>query len=179
MKIGGKHTGHIRLSLLLLGLPLLVYLAGIRGTVSLWHTARANRTTIENARLPATKGNSPGSKPGSASGVLQTALSADPVRQEELLASLSDVITGNRLTVERYTPYLIGQDGETDVYVCEVLLRGDFKALTRLVSEVEKEGTPGGLVSTNYSLGVNNQTRKTYLQMTLTIQQLTTRKTDN
>lgn len=165
------------------GLLLLVYLGGVRNTLSLWRICRENRVAIQNAANSIPTGDTvtaPADKTDPdrihTDSTGKSDLHPLPVLQEEILARLAEALTRNHITVERYTPYLLARDGETDVYACEVLLRGSFKGLTRLLAEVEKDRSQGGLVSTDYRLMVNNQTRVKYLQLTLVIEQLDSKK---
>lgn len=169
MKTAIKNTGLLKLALLLIGLPALVWLGGVRRTVEVWKNVRTNRMTIisSHASLAAAK--------FSKLGLAGRTDSLPPFsRHEELLEGLSETMRANHLRVERYTPYLIGQNGEANIYACEILIRGRFTALTRLIDAMERdEALSDEIVSTDYRTVINNQNKQKHLQLTLVIQQIT------
>lgn len=161
-----NYTGLVRLLFLLIGVPLLAYTFGVKRTMGLWNRSEENRVMLES--LKKVKTESTGFQ------VFPDISVANSVRSGGLLQVLAESMHNHGITAERYTPYLIASESDSELYAGELVVTGGYIALTRFLAEAEKKEGIGRIVSADYRITEHPQSRKRSLTLTLILQQITT-----
>ena len=172
MKRAKNYEGAVKLFLLLIGTPLLVYWAGIRRTVSLWKAGRETGMLIEAARTDTV-----------GSGIVSERLplvrdGENLLKSGGLLGVVTPLAERYGVSPEKYTPCLIRETEDAEIYAGELTLTGGYLPLTRMLAALEKLPGSVRIVSVEYRLGVRPRTRENVLQLTLVSQQITIHSND-
>jgi hypothetical protein len=100
----------------------------------------------------------------------------DAIRSGAVLHRLAPALERHGVAAERYTPCRLHAEAGAELCAGELLLSGDFLALTRLLEEIERGCTSERIVSVGYAAAIDPQSRKKKLQMTVVFQQITQNK---
>lgn len=163
-KING-YTGLIKLVGLVFGLPLLIYLCGIRQTVDHYRTTQALSAQIESmqANRDVVK-----EKPL----FEKNPEDSDAVKTGGILNRVTPLLERFEVKAESYTPYLLFRGDGAEVYAGELLLSGRFISLTGLLDELQKQLRDERIVSVTYRTAIHPKSRKKQLQTTVIFQQI-------
>jgi hypothetical protein len=159
-----RYGGLTRLLGLIVGLPLLVGSFGIRRTLEMRRTVDEQAERIEQVRTASL------APPVAVADTTPDAWIRDGSFLRLVGVDRPDVIP------ERYTPWLIRQQGDAGLYAGELVLSGRFIPMTRLLAEIES-ALPERIVSVGYRLNEQQPGRQKKLQMTLIVQQITENQT--
>lgn len=157
----GKYEGVVRLVLLLVVLPAVVYRLSLERTVALWgEVRRAERTLAETEAAPV--------QPDASVVMLDT---VELIAGGGLLELLERLGPDSSAEVVSYTPYRTREGDDFTLRTAEIVLSGDFVPLLRTLDATEREFSGCRLLSSEFK--TIRRGRQTSLQLTLVVQQLT------
>ncbi|WP_418679901.1 hypothetical protein [Alistipes ihumii] len=157
----GKYEGVVRLVLLLVVLPAVVYRLSLERTVALWgEVRRAERTLAESATTPV--------QPATPVAMLDT---VELIAGGGLLDLLERLDPDSSVRIVSYTPYLTREGDDFTLRTAEIVLSGGFVPLLRTLDAAERELSGCRLLSSEFK--TIRRGRQTSLQLTLVVQQLT------
>ena len=157
----GKYDGVVRLVLLLVVLPAVVYRLSLERTVALWgEVRRAERTLAESATTPV--------QPATPVAMLDT---VELIAGGGLLDLLERLDPDSSVRIVSYTPYLTREGDDFTLRTAEIVLSGGFVPLLRTLDAAERELSGCRLLSSEFK--TIRRGRQTSLQLTLVVQQLT------
>jgi hypothetical protein len=157
-------AGAARLLGLIVGLPLLAGLLGLRGTIGRHRTIREQGERIEWLRTAAA------GRPVPPNDTLAPAAPRAGIGSGSFLRLVGAGHPG--VTTERYTPYRIRQQGAAELHAGELVLSGGFIPMTRLLAKIEATW-PEMIVSVGYRTEEQPPGRQKKLVMTLILQEFT------
>lgn len=156
----GKYEGVVRLVLLLVVLPAVVYRLSLERTVALWgEVRRAERTLAESATTPV--------QPATPVAMLDT---VELIAGGGLLDLLERLDPDSSVRIVSYTPYLTREGDDFTLRTAEIVLSGGFVPLLRTLDAAERELSGCRLLSSEFK--TIRRGRQTSLQLTLVVQQL-------
>ena len=157
----GRYEGVVRLVLLLVVLPAVVYRLSLGRTVALWgEVCRAERTLAE--------ADSASIQPDTPAAMLDT---EELIAGGGLLELLERLGPDSSAEVVSYTPYRTREGDDFTLRTAEIVLSGDFVPLLRTLDAAERELSGCRLLSSEFK--TVRRGRQTSLQLTLVVQQLT------
>lgn len=157
----GRYEGVVRLVLLLVVLPAVVYRLSLERTVALWgEVRRAERTLAEAESAPV--------QPDTPAAMLDT---VELIAGGGLLELLERLDSDSSAEVVSYTPYLTREGDDFTLRTAEIVLSGDFVPLLRTLDAAERELSGCRLLSSEFK--TVRRGRQTSLQLTFIVQQLT------
>lgn len=157
----GKYEGVVRLALLLVVLPAVVYRLSLGRTVALWgEVRRAERTLAESATTPV--------QPATPVAMLDT---VELIAGGGLLELLERFDPDSSVRIVSYTPYLTRKGDDFTLRTAEIVLSGGFAPLLRTLDATERELSGCRLLSSEFK--TIRRGRQTSLLLTLVVQQLT------
>ena len=157
----GRYEGVVRLVLLLVVLPAVVYRLSLGRTVALWgEVRRAERTLAEAEAAPV--------QPDTSAAMLDT---VELIAGGGLLELLERLGPDSSAEVVSYTPYLTREGDDFTLRTAEIVLSGGFVPLLRTLDAAERELSGCRLLSSGFK--TVRRGRQTSLQFTLIVQQLT------
>ena len=159
-----RYEGVIKLSVLLIIVPLFAYKLGVSRTVSQWRKYRSDQSQI---RLLESMDNVP---------KVSTTQHSDLLNSGDLLKIISPNIEKNGLSVDLYIPYLTDTSGITILRSAEIVLRGGFIPLLETIHALEHDIPQVSLRSLEFASSNNLREREMQLRATLTVQQITHRE---
>ena len=160
----GRYEGVVRLVLLLIVLPAAVYRLSLGRTVALWgEVCRAERTIAEAETAPV--------QPDTSAGMLDT---VELISGGGLLDLLERLVPDSSVRIVSYTPYLTREGDDFTLRTAEIVLSGGFVPLLRTLGAAEREFSGCRLLSSGFK--TLRRGRRTSLQLTLVIQQLTDKR---
>ena len=160
----GRYEGVVRLVLLLVVLPAAVYRLSLGRTVALWgEVCRAERTIAET--------DSASIQPDTPAAMLDT---VELIAGGGLLDLLERLVPDSSVRVVSYTPYLTREGDDFTLRTAEIVLSGGFVPLLRTLGAAERELSGCRLLSSGFK--TLRRGRRTSLQLTLVIQQLTDKR---
>ena len=160
----GRYEGVVRLVLLLVVLPAAVYRLSLGRTVALWgEVCRAERTIAEAETASI--------QPDTPAAMLDT---VELIAGGNLLDLLERLVPDSSVRVVSYTPYLTREGDDFTLRTAEIVLSGGFVPLLQTLGAAERELSGCRLVSSGFK--TLRRGRRTSLQLTLVIQQLTDKR---
>ncbi|MGN0043805.1 hypothetical protein [Alistipes indistinctus] len=157
----GRYEGVVRLVLLLVVLPAVVYRLSLGRTIALWgEVRRAERTLAEADSAPI--------QPDTPAAMLDT---VELIAGGGLLELLERLGPDSSAEVVSYTPYRTREGDDFTLRTAEIVLSGDFVPLLRTLDAAERELSGCRLLSSEFK--TVRRGRQTSLQLTLVVQQLT------
>lgn len=157
----GRYEGVVRLVLLLVILPAVVYRLSLERTVALWgEVCRAERTLAEAEAAPV--------QPDTSAAMLDT---VELIAGGGLLELLERLDPDSSAEVVSYTPYRTREGDDFTLRTAEIVLSGGFVPLLRTLDAAERELSGCRLLSSGFK--TVRRGRQTSLQLTLIVQQLT------
>ena len=174
MKKYGKYEGLLKMALLLVGVPLMIYCLGIAKTVELKKELNNIEKQIAGAE------SIPAGERKTASLAKRTAGAhhpSDDIRTGALLAAITPILRQYGTTAVNYTPYLLRQEGDMELYAAEIVLAGKFIPLTRTLRDIEELSGDYHIVSVAYKTETEPRSRKKQLKLTIIFQQITIKQT--
>lgn len=167
-----KINGKIRLGVLLLSVPLLVWFGGLKTTVNLWVDYRNGKKLLEGCQL---KENEPENRKS----IKEFADGADRLERVvswldsgKLLEETGSESTACGVNVIRYTPWLSREEKEVRIYTGELVLSGRFVPLLQVVRSVENRCLGARIVSLAFQIQRDFRKKERCLYLTLLIQQM-------
>ena len=151
----GKYEGVVRLVLLLVVLPAVVYRLSLGRTVALWGEVRRTERTLAEAEAAP----------------VQPDASVVMLAGGGLLDLLERLDPDSSVRIVSYTPYLTRKGDDFTLRTAEIVLSGDFVPLLRTLDATERELSGCRLLSSGFK--TVRRGRQTSLQLTLVVQQLT------
>ena len=155
--------GILKLVVFLLLLPTIAWFFGFRRTYRLWQESGIQQERLEYLRS--------GEKDHSL--VFNGVPKKQILNNGALLGYLSGFIKQNHITILKYTPYLIYEEGDLRLYAGELILGGNFISLLKMIRYIEIHPEYGQIVSATFEVFTNRNRQKKQLKTTLVIQQLT------
>lgn len=170
MKRSSNYIGLFKLLILLIGFPYLIYSYGLVPTISAWNTSIGHKDFIKRfyADFPSD------SNKLKEKADIHTEINL--LKDGALLKHINKSLTENEVKPETFVPYLIKEEGDMELYVSEIILEGNYTGLTRLLSVMETDIVPKMIISVNYQINENPQTKKRVLLMSLLLQQIISKK---
>lgn len=158
-----EYTGIIKLSLLLIVLPLFVWSFALKKSVNLWKwygTEKAKLERLSKQELPVSAGFGPEYIGGS--------LLADG----KLLEGMAESIRRENLGVVGYLPVVLCQEGNYFLYAGELILSGKYNGLLRSVEVLERKMPSVRIVSAGFGLYKERYDDQPELRLTLVLVEL-------
>ena len=156
-----NYGGLIRLFVLLVILPLAAWCLGVGPTIGQWRKYRAEQSEI---RLLEAGGDRPESSPK---------LQEDLLNNGDLLKTVFPRIEKNGIHVDLYVPYRTETRGAITLRSAEVVLRGEYSSLLKVISALEHDVPQISLRSVEFASVNNLHEKKLQLRVSLIVQQLT------
>lgn len=158
-----KYTGILKLGVLLLVMPLVVWGWGLRRTVDLWSNYTYVKKRLE--QIPA-------------KGLIRQSTDWADTSQGLLLPDgrLLEVMAADfrkrKIVVIGFTPFLAQEESGFALYTGELLLSGSYIPLVRSVYEMEKRYSAVKIISADFQLYRENQKDPPQLRLRLIVVQL-------
>lgn len=167
-----KINGKIKLGVLLLAIPLLVWFAGLKTTVNLWMDCRNGKRLLEQLRFKE-------GEPANRRSIGEFADNADRpetavswLDSGKLLEEIGAENTACGVNVVRYTPWLTREEKDIKIYTGELVLSGRFVPLLRVIRSVENRCRGSRIVSLAFQIQRDTRKKERRLYLTLFIQQI-------
>ena len=158
-----KYGGLVRLAILLIIVPVAWHLS-ISRTVDQWRKYRIGQSEI---RLLEGMDNISGA---------MIELHNDLLNSGDILKALYPEIEANGLNVDLYVPYLTQTQGSTTLRSAEIVLRGEFISLLKIIRFLENDIPQVSLRSIEFASSNNPREKEKQLRATLIVQQITRRE---
>jgi len=156
-----RYEGLIRLLVLLLIVPMVVWKLGISRTVYQWRQYHTEQSQIE---LLGSMDKAPQTT---------TILYRDLLNSGDLLKVISLDVEENDLSVDLYVPYLTEIRGTATLRSAQIVLRGSFFSLLKMIHALEHDIPQVSLRSVEFSSSNNLREKEIQLRATLFVQQMT------
>lgn len=157
----GRYEGVVRLVLLLVVLPVVVYRLSLERTVALWGEVRRAERTLAEAEAAPVQSDTPAA-------MLDT---VELIAGGGLLELLERLDSDSSAEVVSYTPYRTREGDDFTLRTAEIVLSGGFVPLLRTLDAAERELSGCRLLSSGFK--TVRRGRQTSLQLTLVVQQRT------
>ena len=174
MKKYGKYEGMLKIAVLLIGVPLMIWWLGISQTTELNRMVKDTEKLISQAERGAAKAGGTGSQDRRPADNPQH---GDDIYTGALLGKMMPILREYQVIAVNYTPYLLRKEDNMELYAGEVILAGRFIPLTEVLKAIEE--TPDGcrVISATYKAETDPRSRKRQLRLTIIFQQITIKQT--
>ncbi|MDR2936146.1 MAG: hypothetical protein LBU80_02235 [Rikenellaceae bacterium] len=159
-----NRIGILKLAVLTVGAPLLVYVYAIRPAFALRHTVECQASELAAARAASAD------KPHQATAVPPT---GNRLKTGKILYDVAPLAEARQVTADRFLPILTAHSDQMELYTGELTLGGSFYSLTHLLSEIEGGVGNERIVAVEYRVTEYPADRRRSLQLTLFLQQIT------
>lgn len=163
MKQGSYRYGKVKLSVLLLALPLSAWFSGCHKTMGLWLDCRQNEKQLHELQQT----------PNMTNDSIPSEIYCSVLSDAKLLEWIRQRNENWAVTIQRYTPWNIPEGNGLQRYMAELVLAGRFIPMLKLIAALESEGRYGCMAAAVFQMQVSSGTHEKQLQLTLWMEQIT------
>lgn len=166
MKTKSRFRGIVYLTALIILLPWAAYSLAVKKTVSAWKDCRKLDKEISITEAHA------GQKPAVYELLPDSDMSRDIIAGGEFMETVSGRAREQKVTIERFAPFITGDESGIKTITAEMDLAGGYVALIKVINSIEKEIPGCRIMSVSFHSTKELRTGKDKLTSTIIVQQI-------